>query len=204
MPVSIIQLVNKQEERSAFLAPQLGKELPRLKNGVGLRSGRARRRAVTDALAGGGEQADEALIHECVSALSFEVYNSQMILGVGTDLAEVSRIRDSIARFGERFLNRIFTSGERTYALSKANSAERFAARFAAKEAGMKALGTGWSQGVTWHDFAVANEPSGRPTLRLSGVAREVANRLGVRTLSVSLTHTKEMAFAVVILEDGK
>ncbi len=127
-----------------------------------------------------------------------------MILGVGTDLAEVSRIRESITRFGERFLNRIYTPGEQTYALSKANSAERFAARFAAKEAGMKAIGTGWSHGVTWQDFAVINEPSGRPTLRLGGVAREVADHLGVRSISLSLTHTKEMAFAVVIIEDGK
>ena len=115
----------------------------------------------------------------------------------------MDRIRESIERFGDRFLNRIYTAGERSYALSKANSAERLAARFAAKEAGMKAIGTGWSQGVTWHDFAVANEPSGRPTLRLTGVAREVAARLGVKTVSVSLTHTKEVAFAVVILEDG-
>lgn len=126
-----------------------------------------------------------------------------MILGVGTDLAEVDRIRESIERFGDRFLNRIYTPSERSYALSKANSAERFAARFAAKEAGMKAIGTGWSHGVTWHDFAVVNEPSGRPTLHLTGVAREVAERLGVKTISVSLTHTKEVAFAVVILEDG-
>lgn len=126
-----------------------------------------------------------------------------MILGIGTDLAEVGRIRESIERFGDRFLNRIYTPGERSYALSKANSAERFAARFAAKEAGMKAIGTGWSRGVTWQDFSVVNEPSGRPTLHLTGVAREVADRLGVKTLSVSLTHTKEVAFAVVILEDG-
>jgi holo-[acyl-carrier protein] synthase len=126
-----------------------------------------------------------------------------MILGVGTDLAEVGRIRESIERFGDRFLNRIYTPAERSYALSKANSAERFAARFAAKEAGMKAIGTGWSQGVTWQDFAVVNEISGRPTLHLTGIAREVADRLGVKSLSVSLTHTKEIAFAVVILEDG-
>jgi holo-[acyl-carrier protein] synthase len=127
-----------------------------------------------------------------------------MILGVGTDLAEVGRIRESIARFGDRFLNRIYTPGEQSYALSKANSAERFAARFAAKEAGMKAIGTGWSQGVTWQDFAVVNELSGRPTLRLTGVAKQVADRLGVQSVSLSLTHTKETAFAVVILEDSK
>ena len=124
-----------------------------------------------------------------------------MILGVGTDLTEVARIRQSIAQFGERFLNRIYTDGERRYAASKANAAERFAARFAAKEAGMKAIGTGWRRGVTWKDFEVVNEASGRPTLKLSGVAREIAARMGVKSVSVSLTHTSELAFAVVILE---
>jgi holo-[acyl-carrier protein] synthase len=127
-----------------------------------------------------------------------------MILGVGTDLAEVRRIRDSVTRFGDRFLNRIYTEAERNYALSKANWAERLAARFAAKEAGMKAIGTGWSHNVTWLDFSVVNEPSGRPTLHLSGVAAEIARKIGVKTLSLSLTHTADIAFAVVILEDGK
>lgn len=126
-----------------------------------------------------------------------------MILGVGTDLAEVARIRQSIERFGERFLSRIYTDNERSYAASKANAAERFAARFAVKEAGMKAIGTGWNFGVTWKDFEVVNERSGRPTLRLSGIARDVAMRLGVKRTSITLTHTRELAFAVVILEDG-
>ena len=76
-----------------------------------------------------------------------------MILGIGTDLAEVDRIRKGIARFGDRFTGRIYTDNERRYAMSKANWAERFAARFAAKEAGMKAIGTGWNFGVTWKDF---------------------------------------------------
>lgn len=125
-----------------------------------------------------------------------------MILGVGTDLAEVGRIRQSIARYGDRFVDRIYTAHERNYAGSKANSAERFAARLAAKEAGMKAIGTGWRQGVTWRDFEVTNEPSGRPTLRLSGVARDIADKMGVKRISISLTHTAEMAFAIVILED--
>jgi holo-[acyl-carrier protein] synthase len=126
-----------------------------------------------------------------------------MIVGIGTDLAEVTRIRDSIARFGDRFLNRIYTEREQRYALSKANSHERFAARFAAKEAGMKAIGTGWSRGVTWQDFEVTNEPSGRPTLRLSGVARQIAENQRVKSISLSLTHTQAIAMAVVILEDG-
>ncbi|MDQ2775433.1 MAG: holo-ACP synthase [Acidobacteriota bacterium] len=126
-----------------------------------------------------------------------------MILGIGTDLAEVARIRRSITQYGERFLHRIYTARERAYASSKANFAERFAARFAAKEAGMKAIGTGWSRGVSWQDFEVTNEPSGRPTLRLTGAALRIAGDLGVRRISISLTHTSEMAFAVVILEDG-
>lgn len=126
-----------------------------------------------------------------------------MILGIGTDLAEVERIGQSIARYGDRFLNRIFTERERAYAGRKANSTERFAARFAAKEAGMKAIGTGWNRGVTWKDFEVANEPSGRPTLHLTGIAQKIASGLGVQRVSISLTHTAQMAFAVVVLEDG-
>ncbi len=126
-----------------------------------------------------------------------------MIVGIGTDLAEVERIRQSIARFGDRFLERIYTRNERAYASSKANAAERFAARFAAKEAGMKAIGTGWRRGVTWKDFEVVNERSGRPVLVLSGVAQEIAAQLGVNRISISLTHTQSMAFAMVILENG-
>jgi holo-[acyl-carrier protein] synthase len=126
-----------------------------------------------------------------------------MVLGIGTDLAEVDRIAKSIERFGDRFLNRIYTTAERAYAQSKANSAERFAARFAAKEAGMKAIGTGWRRGVTWLDFEVRNEPSGRPTLCLSGVALKIAEGLGTTRISLSLTHTAAMAMAIVILENG-
>lgn len=124
-----------------------------------------------------------------------------MIAGIGTDLVEVHRIAESISRFGDRFLNRIYTDGERAYAESKANAAERFAARFAAKEAGMKAIGTGWNFGVTWKDFEVINERSGRPNLALHGVAQQIAYNLGVEQISLSLTHTKDIAFAVVILE---
>ncbi len=125
-----------------------------------------------------------------------------MILGIGTDLAQVERIRNTIAQYGDRFLNRVFTERERTYALNKANSAERFAARFAAKEAGMKAIGTGWKNGVTWKDFEVVNESSGRPTLHLSGIALSSARAIGVKRISISLTHTAETALAVVILEN--
>lgn len=125
-----------------------------------------------------------------------------MILGIGTDLAEVERIHKSVERFGERFLARIYTAQERAYAMRKANWAESLAARFAAKEAGMKAIGTGLSRGVSWQHLEVANEPSGRPTIRLYGAALAVAQAMGVKRISVSLTHTKDTAFAVVILED--
>jgi holo-[acyl-carrier protein] synthase len=127
-----------------------------------------------------------------------------MILGIGTDLVEVHRIRESISRFGDRFTHRIYTDREQAYCRSKANAAERFAGRFAAKEAGMKAIGTGWRRGVTWRDFEVANEPSGRPTLKLYGVAEKIAKDLGVQRISLSLTHTAQEGFAIVILEDGR
>ena len=124
-----------------------------------------------------------------------------MIAGVGTDLAEVSRIREAIQRHGRRFIDRIYTPREIAYVDSKANRFERYAARFAAKEAAMKAIGTGWRQGVRWQDFEVANLPSGKPTLLLHGEAAAIAVQLGVRQINLSMTHTAEQALAVVILE---
>ena len=125
-----------------------------------------------------------------------------MIVGTGVDLAEVDRIQRSVERFGRRFIERIFTPGEIAYAERKANKYERFAARFAAKEAGMKAIGTGWKRGVRWRDFEVINLPSGKPTLRFHGKAAEYAAKLGVRNVALSITHTKATALAHVILED--
>lgn len=125
-----------------------------------------------------------------------------MIVGTGIDLAEVDRIQASIERHGERFLQRIYTAGEVAYVERKANRYERYAARFAAKEAGMKAIGTGWRRGVTFQDFEVANLPSGRPTLLLHGRAAEIASQLGVKRISLSLTHTSAQGMAFVILED--
>ena len=125
-----------------------------------------------------------------------------MILGTGVDLAEVDRIREAVGRYGRRFVERIFTPAEIAYVERKANRYERYAARFAAKEAGMKAIGTGWKQGVRWRDFEVANLPSGKPTLRLYGRAAQIAARLGVRSVSLSLTHTAQSGLAHVILED--
>jgi holo-[acyl-carrier protein] synthase len=124
-----------------------------------------------------------------------------MIVGTGVDLAEVDRIRESVERFGEKFLKRIYTPAEIAYVERKANKYERYAARFAAKEAGMKAIGTGWRRGVRWQDFEVINLPSGRPTLQLHGVAAEFASQLGVKAIHLSLTHTAQLGLAYVILE---
>ena len=124
-----------------------------------------------------------------------------MIVGTGVDLAEVPRIRASIERYGERFVQRIYTPREIAYVERKANKYERYAARFAAKEAGMKAIGTGWRHGVTWKDFEVTNLPSGKPTLAFHGVAAAVAARLGVKNVALSLTHTAELGMAHLILE---
>jgi holo-[acyl-carrier protein] synthase len=124
-----------------------------------------------------------------------------MIVGTGIDIAEVPRIESSIARFGERFLHRIFTEAEIRYCESKANRVERYAARFAAKEAAMKAIGTGWNHGVTWRDVEVRRQPGGRPTIVFHGKAAEFAARLGAVHIALSLSHTKEYAIAQVILE---
>jgi holo-[acyl-carrier protein] synthase len=127
-----------------------------------------------------------------------------MIVGTGIDIAEVGRIAHSIDRFGRRFLERIFTPGEIRYCESKANKAERYAARFAAKEAAMKAIGTGWNRGVTWQDVEVQREPGGRPTMVFHGKAAEFFHDLGAARAHLSITHTKDSAMAQVILEsDG-
>jgi holo-[acyl-carrier protein] synthase len=125
-----------------------------------------------------------------------------MIVGTGIDITEVDRIARAIARYGERFLRRVFTEAEIRYCESKKNKAERYAARFAAKEAALKAIGTGWRQGVAWREIEVGREPGGRPTVSFSGKVRQHAERLGARRASLSLTHTESTAMAQVILED--
>ena len=124
-----------------------------------------------------------------------------MVAGLGTDIIEIARIAQSIDRYGERFVRRIFTAGEIAYCQRKKSAAESFAARFAAKEAAAKALGTGISRGVSWLEIEVTRETGGRPLLALSGRAAERARELGVVRLSVSLTHTREIAMAVVVME---
>jgi len=124
-----------------------------------------------------------------------------MIVGTGIDIAEVPRIEESLQRFGERFLRRMFTEGERRYCDGKANRVERYAARFAAKEAAMKALGTGWNYGVAFRDVEICREPGGRPTIAFHGKAAQFAARLGTTRISLSLSHTEDYAIAQVILE---
>jgi holo-[acyl-carrier protein] synthase len=127
-----------------------------------------------------------------------------MIVGSGIDLTEIERIQQSMDRYGARFLDRVYTAAEQAYCLRKRNAAESFAARFAAKEAGAKALGTGISQGVSWLEIEVEREPGGRPTLRFHGRAAERAARLGARRAALSITHTAGLAMASVVLEDGR
>lgn len=123
------------------------------------------------------------------------------IVGLGIDLVEVERIRDLLAKHGDRFKNRTFTPGEIAYCDACADPAMHYAARFAAKEAAAKALGTGlWAEGVDWKDIEVTRETSGKPTLILHNGARKHADTQGVTRLLISLTHTKELAQAQVIL----
>lgn len=124
-----------------------------------------------------------------------------MIVGLGVDIAEVDRVQAAIERRGEAFLKRVFTPAEIAYCERHKARFERYAARFAAKEAAMKALGTGWSNGVRWVDLEVVRNSRGRPTMSLSGRARQIADGLGVRQISLSLTHSGNTAFAQVIFE---
>src|SRR5215467_2461969 len=119
-----------------------------------------------------------------------------MIVGTGVDITEVPRIKAALERFGDRFLRRVFTPDEAKYCLSKVNAAERLAARFAAKEAGMKAIGTGLRHGITWRDVEVVRLPGQRPNLKFHGKAAEFAERLGCKRTHLSLSHTKEHAIA--------
>jgi holo-[acyl-carrier protein] synthase len=124
-----------------------------------------------------------------------------LIVGLGVDIAEVGRVREAIERYGQTFLRRVFTAKEREYCERFKNKFERYAGRFAAKEAAMKALGTGWSRGVRWVDIEVAREKGGRPTIKLAGEAEQIAKRLGVKGIALSITHTATQALAQVIFE---
>lgn len=127
-----------------------------------------------------------------------------MIVGIGVDLVETARIREGIEQHGDRFVRRLYTAGEIAYCERFKNRAERFAARFAAKEAAFKALGTGWREGVRWLDVEVTNRPNGKPELLLHGRAEELARSLGVSRRSISISHADHYAVVHVVFEsDG-
>lgn len=125
-----------------------------------------------------------------------------MIVGLGLDIAEIDRIKAAIERHGTPFLERVFTPNEVAYCERYKNKFERYAGRFASKEAAMKALGTGWSGGVRWRDIEVVREASGKPSLQLAGAAGEIADRLGVKTIAITITHSGNLAVAEVIFEN--
>ena len=124
-----------------------------------------------------------------------------MIVGLGIDIAEIDRMRAAINRRGRHLLERVFTPEEIAYCERHRDRAERYAGRFAAKEAVMKALGTGWRRGVRWVDIEVVRQPGGKPTVALSGEAAKHAERLGVKNIVLSITHSGNLAFAEVIFE---
>ncbi len=125
-----------------------------------------------------------------------------MILGLGTDITEVHRIQASLDRYGQPFLDRIYTPGEIAYCQArKKTAAQSYAARFAAKEAAAKALGTGISRGVTWRELEVVRNRGEAPQILLHGRAAEIAQKLGITRLTLSLTHTNALAMAVVVAE---
>jgi holo-[acyl-carrier protein] synthase len=123
------------------------------------------------------------------------------IVGLGTDLASVPRFRSFVAEGKEALLRRLFTSGEYAYAFAKPDPALHLAARFAAKEAGMKAFGCGWRDGLGWHDFEVVPDPLGRPDLVLSGRAAGLAVERGITAVHLSYSHDGDYAVATVIME---
>ncbi len=124
-----------------------------------------------------------------------------MIYGIGFDLVQVSRIEVALRRWGERFQNKVFTPGEIRYGRKKRNPARHFAARFAAKEAFVKALGIGIRRGLHWKDVEVQRGPLGRPILKIHGRAVELCRKEGIDGLFLSLTHDGDYSGAMVVLE---
>jgi len=117
----------------------------------------------------------------------------------GIDLVDCTRIADLISRHGQRLLDRLFTAEEQDYCRCHRRCAERFAGRFAVKEAVMKMLGTGWQNGVAWSDIETISDPNGKPVLHLHGLVSEMAAELGIQQISVSITHTSDLAVASAI-----
>jgi holo-[acyl-carrier protein] synthase len=121
------------------------------------------------------------------------------ILGIGTDIVECLRIAQMIERHGELFITRVYTPHEIEYCSARKAATQHYAGRWAAKEAVLKAMGTGWSRGIQWRDIEIHNEPGGRPTIRLGGGAREVCERLRVAEMLISISHSRTHATAFAI-----
>lgn len=121
------------------------------------------------------------------------------LIAHGIDLVDFPRIEQMIERHGDRFLDRVFTAAERKYAGAHRNSVEKYAGRFAAKEAILKLIGTGWRGRIAWTDVEVTNDPAGRPEVTLSGEVKEIAERLRIRQISISITHTANFAIASAV-----
>ncbi len=124
-----------------------------------------------------------------------------MIFGIGIDLIEVDRLRRSVEKFGDKFLNRIFTDNEIKYCQTKSNSYQHYAVRFAAKEALLKAIGTGLRAGITWHQIEIINDTQGKPSIITYGECHKILQKLDIKNIELSLSHTKHHGVAVVILE---
>lgn len=121
------------------------------------------------------------------------------IVGIGTDITECLRIARMIERYGEMFLNRVYTPEEIRYCQNRKQSTQHYAGRWAAKEAVLKALGTGWVRGISWRDIEIRNDPRGRPTVAVRGGTRDVIERMGIAEILVSISHCRTHATAYVI-----
>ena len=124
------------------------------------------------------------------------------ILGIGTDIVEVLRIAHMIERHGELFITRVYTDIEIEYCTTRKAATQHYAGRWAAKEAVLKALGTGWRRGIGWRDIEIRNDRKGTPTVRLRGGAKDVMDRAGIRTMHVSISHCRSYAVAYVVAEN--
>ncbi len=125
-----------------------------------------------------------------------------MIQGIGIDIVEIERLRKAMKRGKERFMRLVFTNTEIDYCNKKRLKYQHFAVRFAVKEAFMKALGTGWQNGIKWRDIETVNDKLGKPNLNLFGKAKELASEMKVKEIHVSLSHSENYAIAQVILEE--
>jgi holo-[acyl-carrier protein] synthase len=121
-----------------------------------------------------------------------------MVIGIGTDIIEIDRIKDSIEKYGDRFLSKIYTPAEIEYCLSKSNKYQHFAARFAAKEAVYKALATGWQEVLSWQDIEIFNESTGMPVVTMCGKLKKFLS--DDKNLKISISHSKNYVVSVAII----